>query len=174
MKSRATLANSSPLDHIPSQVSADVILQYEIAETEHFLTQGSYNASKAAVHAYSNTLRVELSPFSVSVIVVMTGRVQSRLSRNKRTLRPDSLYQPISDEYARRVEHSQGDAMPAVDFAKSVVPQLLRPNPKMWIWEGKQSWSVWFMDRFVPRPRVHTVFQDMFDFKRISKMTEGK
>lgn len=104
----------------------------------------------------------------------MTGRVQSRLSRNKRTLRPDSLYQPISDEYDRRIEHSQGDAMPAKDFAKSVVPQVLVASPRMWIWEGKQSFSVWFMDRFVSRPRVHSIFQDMFDFKRILKAREEK
>ncbi|KAI9732544.1 MAG: hypothetical protein M1834_003879 [Cirrosporium novae-zelandiae] len=36
-----------------------------------------YNASKAALHAYSNTLRVELAPFGVKVVTVVTGGVKT-------------------------------------------------------------------------------------------------
>ena len=32
-----------------------------------------YNASKAALHAYANTLRVEMAPLGVKVQVVVTG-----------------------------------------------------------------------------------------------------
>ena len=35
-----------------------------------------YNASKAALHTYSDTLRVELAPLEVKVIVVVTGGCQ--------------------------------------------------------------------------------------------------
>jgi 1-acylglycerone phosphate reductase len=34
----------------------------------------AYNATKAALHAYSNTLRIELAPFGVKVITVVTGK----------------------------------------------------------------------------------------------------
>ncbi|RHZ43618.1 uncharacterized protein CDV56_102298 [Aspergillus thermomutatus] len=65
-----------------------------------------YNASKAALHSFSDTLRVELAPFGVNVTTVITGGVQSRIARTQRTLQPNSLYIPIEDEYARRVTHS--------------------------------------------------------------------
>ncbi|KAJ5260472.1 hypothetical protein N7478_012077 [Penicillium angulare] len=129
-----------------------------------YIPTGVYNASKAAIHAYSNTLRVELAPFGVKVTIVVSGRVQSRLSRIKRTLKPDSLYKPMEEEYARRVEHSQGDATPADQFAATIVPQLLLAKPPLWVWEGKQSWTVWFLDGFVPRSRVHSIFLGLFDF----------
>ncbi|KAF4630632.1 hypothetical protein G7Y89_g7506 [Cudoniella acicularis] len=51
-----------------------------------------YNASKAALHAYSNTLRLELEPYNVGVMVVVTGGVKSRIARTKRELPEGSLY----------------------------------------------------------------------------------
>lgn len=68
-----------------------------------------YNATKGALQAYSNTLRLELAPFGVRVILVVTGGVQSRIARTDRTLSEDSLYLPISADYLRRVKHSQGE-----------------------------------------------------------------
>lgn len=92
--------------------------------------KGTYNAAKAALHAYSTTLRLELSPFDVNVITVYTGRVKSRLARVERTLPNDSLYMPISDAYEARVKHGVDDSMPADYYAKSVVAQVLKKPAK--------------------------------------------
>lgn len=116
--------------------------------------KGTYNAAKAALHSYSTTLRLELSPFDVNVITVYTGRVKSRLARVERTLSNGSLYMPISDAYEARVKHGVGDSMPADEYSKSVVAQVLKPYAKGWIWEGKSSWSVWFMSSFLSQQRL--------------------
>ncbi|KAF9892371.1 hypothetical protein FE257_002148 [Aspergillus nanangensis] len=84
-----------------------------------------YNASKAALHSFSETLRVELAPFGVNVTTVVTGGVQSRIARTGRTLLPNSMYSPIESEYNRRVTHSQDGAMPNAAYAQSVVRQVL-------------------------------------------------
>ncbi|GAB1215000.1 Succinate--CoA ligase [ADP-forming] subunit beta, mitochondrial [Aspergillus terreus] len=116
-----------------------------------------YNASKAALHSFSETLRVELAPFGVNVTTVVTGGVQSRIARTQRTLLPNSIYAPIEDEYHRRVTHSQDGAMPNTAYAKSVVAQVLYGSApwrwfwpwaqgrKNWIWEGNKSWVVWLV-----------------------------
>ncbi|KAL7652230.1 NADPH-dependent 1-acyl dihydroxyacetone phosphate reductase [Aspergillus niger] len=116
-----------------------------------------YNASKAAVHSFSDALRVELAPFGVHVTTVITGGVQSRIARVKRTLVPGSIYAPIEDEYNRRVVHSQAGAMPNEAYARSVVTQVLYGSApwrwiwpwaqgrKSWIWEGNRSWLIWLL-----------------------------
>ncbi|GAQ11818.1 NADPH-dependent 1-acyldihydroxyacetone phosphate reductase [Aspergillus lentulus] len=102
-----------------------------------------YNASKAALHSLSDTMRIELAPFGVKVTTVITGGVQSRIAREDRQLAPDSLYQAILPEYNRRVQHSQEGAMTRDGYAKSVVAQILRHSGsgsyKKWIWEGNKS-----------------------------------
>ncbi|KAL1988519.1 hypothetical protein VTN96DRAFT_8914 [Rasamsonia emersonii] len=116
-----------------------------------------YNASKAALHSFSDTLRVELAPFGVKVTTVITGGVQSRIARVKRVLPPTSLYRPIEAEYNRRVSHSQEGAMPHDAYARSVVTQVLygsapwrwlwpwAQGSKKWIWEGNRSWIIRFV-----------------------------
>lgn len=83
-----------------------------------------YNATKGALHAYSNTLRLELAPFGVKVLLVVTGGVRSRITRTERVLSEDSLYLPISAEFARRVHHSQGAIYSAAPV-KTVYKEIL-------------------------------------------------
>ncbi|RLL97432.1 hypothetical protein CFD26_105863 [Aspergillus turcosus] len=102
-----------------------------------------YNASKAALHSLSDTMRIELAPFGVKVTTVITGGVQSRIAREDRQLAPDSLYRGILSEYNRRVQHSQEGAMSRDAYAKSVVAQIVRHSGlrsyKKWLWEGNKS-----------------------------------
>jgi 1-acylglycerone phosphate reductase len=54
----------------------------------------AYNASKAALSQYSNTLRLELEPMDVKVIELVTGRVGTRLITVP-TLDDTSIYKPL-------------------------------------------------------------------------------
>jgi len=109
----------------------------------------AYNASKAALHAYSNTLRVELAPFNVRVMTVVTGGVVSNIGRTSRTLPEDSLYLPVAEEYHHRQTHSQVVGVPAEDYAKRVASQVLSGGKDV-MWEGGKSWLVWFASGFLP------------------------
>jgi 1-acylglycerone phosphate reductase len=125
---------------------------------------GLYNASKAALHAYSNTLRVELAPLGVRVVTVITGGVKSNIARVDRELPPDSYMLPLKAEYQRRLTHSQQLGMDTEQYAKSCVRQVLNGDgwllKQRWIWEGKMSWIVWGIWSYLP----HSVFDWWFSY----------
>ncbi|KAI9797283.1 MAG: hypothetical protein M1833_005579 [Piccolia ochrophora] len=129
----------------------------------------TYNASKAALHAYSNTLRLELAPFDVKVVTIVTGGVQSRIARTERSLPEGSLYTPINDAYQSRLTHSQRNAMPTVDYARSVVNQVTKSRPPRWVFEGGKSWLMWFLDTYAPRSVWDWIFPRMFGLNRLRK-----
>ena len=109
-----------------------------------------YNASKAALHAYSDTLRVELKPYDVKVLVVVTGGVQSNIARTHRELPAGSLYVEVNKEYQRRQKHSQEGAMSNEIYAKGVVDAALRRKKPEHLWRGHMAWIVWFVTTFLP------------------------
>ncbi|CAG8982819.1 hypothetical protein HYALB_00006628 [Hymenoscyphus albidus] len=104
-----------------------------------------YNASKAALHSYANTLRLELEPFGVRVMVVVTGGVKSDIARSERVLPGDSLYLEVEGEHRRRVGHSQEGAMDARVYARGVVREALRPCPRVW-WAWNLGLGGWIFD----------------------------
>lgn len=110
----------------------------------------AYNASKAALHAYSNTLRLELAPFDVKVIVIITGGVKSNIARVDRSLPEGSVYLPINPEYVRRTKHSQEVGIPNETYAKTVVSKVMVSRPKRNIWAGYGAFLVWFATTFLP------------------------
>ncbi|PWY69828.1 short chain dehydrogenase/reductase [Aspergillus sclerotioniger CBS 115572] len=141
-----------------------------------------YNASKAALHSFRDSLCVKAAPFGVTVTTVVTGGVQSRIARIQRTLAPNSIYAPIGDEYNRRVTHSQDGAMPNAAYARSVVTQVLYGSApcrwispwaqgwKSWIWEGNKSWVIWlFMGGWAWSGLTESIVTKMFKLHRLRR-----
>ena len=98
-----------------------------------------YNASKAALHSYSDSLRVELAPFGVSVITVVTGGVKSNIARTERVLPEGSLYADLEENYQRRQKYSQEVGMDNAVYARKVVGEVLAGDG--WIWKRRTIWA---------------------------------
>lgn len=140
------------------QAKGTIVMIGSLAGVVPYVFGSVYNASKAALHAYSNTLRVELAPIGVKVITVVTGGVKSRINSHvTRVLPKNSIYTAVEENYIRRQGHSQEGAMSNEAYAASVVRQVLPgagPWPwrwllsdarRRWIWEGNKSWVVYFL-----------------------------
>ncbi|KAI1780318.1 NAD(P)-binding protein [Hypoxylon cercidicola] len=116
-----------------------------------------YCASKAAVAAYSRTLRLELAPFGVRVMVSMTGTVKSNTaSQFSRALPENSLYKRVQHIFDWRQVFSQNNStFPTEVFAKGLVSKSLRPERSLflrswfgrpdWFWYGGFATSIWFI-----------------------------
>jgi len=137
-----------------------------------------YNASKAALLAYSNTLRVELEPFGVKVVTIVTGGVKSRIARVQGNLPPRSLYKPIESSYVRRVTHSQEGAMDTRVYAKRVVDRvlgldswmtwLLMRNRKL-VWEGNMARTVWCLYTFFWEGFMDGILKRTFGLRNLQR-----
>ncbi|KAL8782248.1 MAG: hypothetical protein Q9213_005551 [Squamulea squamosa] len=98
-----------------------------------------YNASKAALHSYSATLRIEVAALGVHVITVITGGVRSRIARDKRSLGDESAYKKIEGGYQKRQAHSQTVGMDTQAYAKEVVGKVLAAEG--WLWRTRTIWA---------------------------------
>ncbi|OAR02068.1 hypothetical protein LLEC1_03390, partial [Akanthomyces lecanii] len=143
-----------------------------------YLFASVYSASKAALDGYSRTLRLELKPFHVRVMVAVTGTVRSNITSHfVRELPSGSLYSPVRDMYDERIHFSQENSpMPADVYAKKLVAAALRGEGWLggllggtpdWFWAGGLANVAWFGQTFFPRRFVE--FLTAITFK-ISKM----
>jgi 1-acylglycerone phosphate reductase len=135
-----------------------------------------YNASKAALHSYSQTLRLELEPYDVRVLVVVTGGVKSNIARTERILPDNSLYLEIQGDFERRVKHSQQGAMATEVYARGVVEEALKPvwRQRKWLWRGHMALAVWFASRVLGAWIFDLVLPRMFGLNRLKWLLRSK
>jgi len=130
---------------------------------------GAYCSTKAAFTAFSETLRMELAPFGITVVIVHPGGIKSNLSENadKNLDRfKKSPYGPIQSYIVERANASQEDATPAEDFAKKLVDQLVKKKTPVFIGLGKDSTLLPFIARF-PRVLIDALLGKKFGLDRL-------
>ena len=91
----------------------------------------AYSATKGAVNSYSRTMRQELRPFGVRVMVALPGTVNTNITvQADRQLPADSLYRPIEDVYKWRLTFSKRNpgSIPPASYAKKLAADALKPE----------------------------------------------
>ncbi|KAI0200237.1 NAD(P)-binding protein [Astrocystis sublimbata] len=135
----------------------------------------AYNGSKAALQHWSNTLRVEMAPFDVKVLTIISGEVETNiLKRDKgRELPKDSYYSPLADAFKRHVQRIP-DSTNRFVYAKHVVAQSLKSSPPAWYWYGNATLSIRFLTSFGWGTIWDWIFWNMFDLKVIKQYYSQK
>lgn len=113
--------------------------------------QAAYNASKAAMATFTQTLRLELQAFDIAVVEMKTGGVKTNIMKNTRsrgpTLPEGSIYAPARDAAEKVLSGKWADAhlgMRPEEWAKAATADLLRQPPPQIVWRGDSIWSAWF------------------------------
>jgi NAD(P)-dependent dehydrogenase (short-subunit alcohol dehydrogenase family) len=125
--------------------------------------QGFYNASKAALRSYSETLRMECSvdTVRVNVTLIAPGSTKSNISANSIGMYespPNSLYKAYEKQVMHVMVQSQTKAynpLPTDEFADIVVKALVtpngpKPNPPSYMTLGGFSFT-WKILKALPR-----------------------
>jgi len=115
---------------------------------------GIYSASKAAVNNLSDTLAIECKPFSVKVMLVTPGGVQSNISRNNSKifeLQMDSLYRAYLPCMIKRMHASQDrSSISTAEFARCLVDKALSDSPPLCLRLGGHT-TLYLVLKWLPR-----------------------
>lgn len=107
---------------------------------------GVYHASKAASAMLTDTLRLEMKPFSIHVVEIKPGGIRSNFFEIskltlmwRRSCLEGWIYAPAKEEIesCMRGEHT---TVEAESWAKQVVGSLVKRKPKAVIWAGGGAW----------------------------------
>jgi NAD(P)-dependent dehydrogenase (short-subunit alcohol dehydrogenase family) len=130
-----------------------------------------YCASKAAVNALSDSLRMELAPFGVSVVTIQPGGIQSTFGEsagNRVNLAPGSPFEPVRDGVMARANEGQQNAMPANRFAELVAKDLLSPRCPAVIRHGEKSQLLPLLKRMLPDRMLDSILSRRFGLNRLA------
>ncbi|KAI8716255.1 hypothetical protein NCS52_00918600 [Fusarium sp. LHS14.1] len=139
------LASVSP-NHKPTIVNVASILAHLPG-----LFSSAYNASKAAVVSYSDTLRLEVEPLGLRVVTLYMGEVSTPLMATENiNFGPDSIYRDVEESVkARTTTHLANTMLPA-EFARQVVNALTNGKDSF-LWKGTNAFVVWLLNAVGPR-----------------------
>ena len=95
---------------------------------------GAYCASKAAVHALSDALRMELAPFGIRVLEVQPGAIDTAFASNasaqaEELIARDSPWWPMREGIRARAKASQDNPTPVAVLAEAVFKATQKSRP---------------------------------------------
>ncbi|KAJ5460082.1 uncharacterized protein N7458_001634 [Penicillium daleae] len=120
----------------------------------------AYNASKAALAQYSETLRLELEPIGIKVVTVVTGQVSTNIVALP-TLEEKSIYKPLEPTLQERAKAHIEKGMDADSYANAVVNHVTASSTKPWFWKGTNSTVTWFVSTFAPKTAFDSLMKKM-------------
>ena len=132
---------------------------------------GAYCASKAAVHALSDALRMELAPFGVQVMEVQPGAIDTSFAKNagaqaELLINEQSPWWPLREGIRARSQASQDNPTPAHRFAAQVLKGVQHPVPPRLLRAGNGSRALPLMAALLPKGLLERVLKKRFGLER--------
>ena len=132
---------------------------------------GAYCASKAAVHALSDALRLELAPFAIAVMEVQPGDIASWFGPNasreaEQVIVEACPWWPIGEGIRARANASQDNPTPVTHFARNLLAAVQERKRPTLLRLGNGSRSMPLIAALVPRRLLDAVLQKRFGLNR--------
>ncbi|KAH8092685.1 hypothetical protein BXZ70DRAFT_453327 [Cristinia sonorae] len=133
-----------------------------------------YGSSKAALHSYNDTLRVELAPFGVKVILIVAGNIKSNITKTENKMPENSIYKPIEREFRQnRLQNFHVGAPERSPIVAQIVRESLKRAPTAWLWVALNSWKVWFVSTFLNRTAFDSIVSKRFGLARLAQILKA-
>ncbi|MCU0119319.1 SDR family oxidoreductase [Pseudomonas sp. B2M1-30] len=131
---------------------------------------GAYCASKAAVHALSDALRMELAPFGIRVMEVQPGAIQSSFAKNagaeaEQLITEQSPWFPLREGIRARAKASQDKPTPASEFAAELLKAVQQSKPPRLIRIGNGSRALPLLATLLPKGLLESTLMKRFGLR---------
>ncbi|MEZ2874583.1 MULTISPECIES: SDR family oxidoreductase [Pseudomonas] len=128
---------------------------------------GAYCASKAAVHALSEAMRMELAPLGVRVMEVQPGAIDTHFAKNASAcaevlIAEDSPWWPMREGIRARATASQDNPTPVAALAQVVFKASRKPRPPALLRYGNGSRALPLLAALMPRWLLQNILMKRF------------
>ena len=132
---------------------------------------GAYCASKAAVHALSDALRMELAPFAIEVMEVQPGAIASSFGSNasreaEALIAESSAWWPLREGIRARAKASQDHPTPASEFAVALLAAVQQGKRPRLLRIGNGSRAMPLLAALLPKALLEKVLMKRFGLNR--------
>lgn len=132
---------------------------------------GAYCASKAAVHALSDALRMELAPFAIEVMEVQPGAIASSFGSNasreaEALIAESSAWWPLREGIRARANASQDHPTPASEFATVLLAAVQQRKRPRLLRIGNGSRALPLLTALLPKSLLEKVLMKRFGLNR--------
>jgi NADP-dependent 3-hydroxy acid dehydrogenase YdfG len=128
---------------------------------------GTYSATKFALEALSDALRLELSPFRIQVVVIEPGAIQTRFDDTAQVYAKDILFNPASpylmlyqqnEKFATDMRRHEAGPEAVCNVIKQVL-NTQHPKPRYLAAVNLSSRLVLYMRDFMWEPLIRQMFK---------------
>lgn len=128
---------------------------------------GAYCASKAAVHALSDALRMELAPFGIRLMEVQPGAIASSFAKNagheaEQLINQQSPWWPLREGIRARAKASQDKPTPTSEFAARLLKAVQQDSPPRLVRIGNGSRALPLLAALLPKALLEKVLMKRF------------
>ena len=112
------------------QKSGIIVNVSSVAGRIGFPVSPAYISSKFAIEGLSESMRYELSPFGINVIIIEPGVIKSNfMAATKKSLKSDSPYQDITNKVIMGITMMSEMGTPAKEVATTIIKAIKSENP---------------------------------------------
>lgn len=128
---------------------------------------GAYCASKAAVQAMSDALRMELAPFGIRVMEVQPGAIDTQFANNasqqaEQVIHDGSPWWPLREGIRARANASRTRPTPAATVAHQVLVAVEKSRPPRRLRVGSGCRALPLMALLLPAPLLDWILSKRF------------
>ena len=125
--------------------------------------QSAYSASKFALEAYMEALRMEAAPFGIRACIIEPGDTKTGFTAARETVLPEgSPYMVACRESVRKMEQDERAGADPSAFAQTALRLARKKNPKPRVVVGASYRLLTFLKRLLPARTIELLLSHLY------------